>query len=68
LKEQRSEGEVVFFDPSWQMRGRLETMRYVLSQFDYPDMDPAIARPPDPLIVTSAQDLLDAQSKSHMID
>jgi polyphosphate kinase len=31
-------------------RARLEAMRYVLSLFDYPDKDPQVAGPPDPLI------------------
>jgi polyphosphate kinase 2 len=36
------------------MRARLETMRYVLQQFDYEDKDPNVAVPPDPLILAAA--------------
>ena len=36
------------------MRARLETMRYVLQQFDYEDKDPEVALPPDPLILAAA--------------
>jgi len=35
-------------------RARLGAMRHVLALFDYPDKDPEIATPPDPLIVGSA--------------
>ncbi|HZP51731.1 MAG TPA: polyphosphate kinase 2 [Actinocrinis sp.] len=35
-------------------RARLGAMRHVLSLYDYPDKDPEIAAPPDPLIVGSA--------------
>ena len=35
-------------------RARLGAMRHVLSHFEYPDKDPEIATPPDPLIVGSA--------------
>jgi polyphosphate kinase 2 len=38
-------------------RARIEAMRHVLSQFDYPNKDPEIARDPDPLIVGAAADL-----------
>ena len=48
------------------MRARIETMRFVLHHFDYPDKDPDIARAPDPLIVTSASNVLDARGKSHV--
>lgn len=50
------------------MRGRLETMRYVLHCMDYPAKDVDAVGKPDPLIITSAQNLLDAQGKSHMQD
>lgn len=33
------------------MRARLEAMRYVLQQFEYEDRDPAVATPPDPLVL-----------------
>jgi polyphosphate kinase 2 (PPK2 family) len=36
------------------LRARLNTMRLVLSQFDYAGKDPEAARPPDPLIVAPA--------------
>jgi polyphosphate kinase 2 len=36
------------------LRARLNTMRLVLSQFDYGGKDPEAARPPDPLIVAPA--------------
>ncbi len=36
-------------------RARLECMRHFLSTLDYPDKDPAIATPPDPLIVGRAR-------------
>ena len=35
-------------------RARLNCMRHVLAGIDYPDKDPAIAAPPDPLIVGHA--------------
>ena len=35
-------------------RARLNCMRHFLSSFDYPDRDEAVAGPPDPLIVKSA--------------
>ncbi len=35
-------------------RARLNCMRHFLSSFDYPDKDPAVATPPDPLIVKPA--------------
>ena len=49
------------------MRGRLETMRYVLDYFDYPGKDMRLVAP-DPLIVTLARNLLDVNGKSRMID
>jgi len=39
------------------MRVRLESMRYVLQQFDYDGRDPLIAVPPDPLILARVSDL-----------
>ena len=50
------------------MRGRIETMRYVLSQFDYEGKNLEIVKRADPLIVTLARNLLDAFGKSHMVD
>ena len=41
-------------------RARLNTMRYVLDSLPYPGRDPAVARPPDPLIVGSAQEIYEA--------
>ncbi|TKK84937.1 polyphosphate kinase 2 [Herbidospora galbida] len=40
-------------------RGRVEAMRYVLSQFDYDDKDTTIVGTPDPLIVRKAADIVD---------
>jgi len=39
------------------MRARLETMRYVLSRFDYTDKDPNVAAMPDPLIMAPAAEV-----------
>ena len=39
-------------------RARLETMRHFLSTLDYPDKDPEIAVPPDPLIIGSASQVI----------
>ncbi len=50
------------------MRGRIETMRYVLSQFDYEGKNLEVVKQADPLIVTLARNLLDAFGKSHMVD
>jgi len=36
-------------------RARIECMRHFLSQIDYPDKDPAVAIPPDPRVVGSAE-------------
>ena len=41
-------------------RARLNTMRHFLSTLDYPDKDPAIAQPPDPLIVGRASHVVHA--------
>jgi polyphosphate kinase 2 len=38
-------------------RGRIEAMRYVLTQLPYPDKDTSVVRAPDPLIVGSPQDI-----------
>lgn len=43
-------------------RARLEAMRHVLSQFDYPQKDADIVAAPDPLIVGRASDLFDADN------
>lgn len=40
-------------------RARLEAMRYVLNQFDYPGKDQRVARTADPLIVGSPGDMYD---------
>lgn len=50
------------------MRGRLETMRFVLSQFDYPGKNLDVVTEPDPLIVTFAHNLIDKKGRSHMAD
>ena len=39
-------------------RARLTCMRHFLSQLDYPDKDPAVATPPDPLIFHQAEAVL----------
>ncbi|NNK16906.1 MAG: polyphosphate kinase 2, partial [Sulfitobacter sp.] len=39
-------------------RARLTCMRHFLSQLDYPDKDPAVATPPDPLIYHQAEAVL----------
>ena len=39
-------------------RARLNCMRHFLSTLDYPDKDPSVAQPPDPLIVGHAQHVL----------
>ena len=46
------------------MRGRIETMRYVLSQFDYEGRNSEVVGEADPLIVTPAKSLLDAKGKT----
>lgn len=39
-------------------RARLNCMRHFLSTLDYPDKDPSVAQPPDPLIVGHAHHVL----------
>ncbi len=39
-------------------RARLNSMLHFLNQLDYPGKDPAVARPPDPLIVGTAQHVI----------
>jgi polyphosphate kinase len=41
-------------------RARLNCMRHFLASFDYPDKDPAVATPPDPLIVGRASHVVGA--------
>jgi polyphosphate kinase 2 len=41
-------------------RARLNCMRHFLSGLDYPDKDPAVAQPPDPLIVGGARQVIGA--------
>lgn len=50
------------------MRARIETMRYVLSQFDYPDKNNSLVEKIDPLIVTPASNLLDIYGRSQIVD
>ena len=50
------------------MRGRIETMRYVLSQFDYEGKNDDIVGAVDPLIITQATNLLDKKGKSNWVD
>jgi len=40
-------------------RGRLEAMRHVLGQFDYPDRDATVVDTPDPLVVGLASDVFE---------
>ena len=49
-------------------RGRLEAIKHVLNQFDYDDKDEEVIGEADPLIVTPARNLLDADGRAHMID
>ena len=42
-------------------RARLEAMRYVLSQFEYPNKDHEVVGSPDPLIVGPASDVFEAE-------
>ncbi len=46
-------------------RARLETMRHFLSTIDYPDKDPEVAVPPDPLIVGHASQVI--HSSEHIL-
>ena len=41
-------------------RARLACMRHFLSHFDYPDKDLSVATPPDPLILGSANHIVNA--------
>ena len=41
-------------------RARINAMRYLLSQLDYPNKDHQIVREPDPLIVGSAKDVFES--------
>ena len=50
------------------MRGRLESMRFILSQFDYEGKDESVVTACDPLLVTHARNLLDAYGKANMVD
>ncbi len=50
------------------MRGRIETMRYVLSQFEYEEKDSEVVGSVDPLIITEAKNLLDKQGRSNWVD
>ena len=45
-------------------RARLEAMRYVLSQFDYPSKDHEVVGTCDPLIVRSATDVFEEEGGS----
>ena len=40
-------------------RARINAMRFILSQLDYPNKDQKIVRPPDPLIVGSAKEVFE---------
>lgn len=46
-------------------RARLEAMRYVLSQFEYPNKDHSVVGTPDPLIVGSGSDALEDEETTN---
>ncbi|WP_129657657.1 polyphosphate kinase 2 [Rothia uropygialis] len=46
-------------------RARLEAMRYVLSQFEYPNKDHSVVGQPDPLIVGPASDIFEAEEQNN---
>lgn len=48
------------------MRGRLETMRFTLNHFDYPEKDQQLVPGHDPLIISPVSVLLDRRGKFHM--
>ncbi|HEU5429248.1 MAG TPA: polyphosphate kinase 2, partial [Actinocrinis sp.] len=48
-------------------RARLGAMRHVLSLYDYPDKDPDVAAPPDPLVVGSAALLSERTAQAQQI-
>ena len=47
------------------MRARLNCMRHFLQDLDYPDKDPAVATPPDPLLVGHARHVI--RSPDHVL-
>jgi len=49
-------------------RGRLEAMRFVLNQFDYPNKDPEMVASLDPLIISRVSSLLDKQGHSNIVE
>lgn len=49
-------------------RGRLEAMRFVLNQFDYPNKDPDMVASLDPLIISRVSRLLDKEGHSNIIE
>ena len=48
------------------MRGRLETMRFTLNHFDYPEKDQQLVPGHDPLIISPVSVLLDRRGKFNM--
>ena len=50
------------------MRGRIETMRYVLGRFGYDGRNSEIVGAADPLIVTEVDNLLDSSGKLQWVD
>jgi polyphosphate kinase 2 (PPK2 family) len=44
-------------------RAQLNCMRHFLSRLDYPDKDPNVVTPPDPLIVGSPSQVLDKEKR-----
>jgi polyphosphate kinase 2 len=45
-------------------RARINALRYILSRLDYPNKNPEVACPPDPLIVGSATDIYETGERS----
>jgi hypothetical protein len=45
-------------------RGRIETLRFVLSRLDYPNKDREIARDPDPLLVGPASSVYETEERA----
>jgi polyphosphate kinase 2 len=48
-------------------RARIETLRYVLSQLEYPDKDPSVVRKPDPLLVGPASEVYEKEEREAQV-